>query len=277
MEKNNSFDELNNFLKDTYSQNKLKLKKRKKIVIIIINIITISCLIGAGIGIKSIIDYKKEYQENANIQNKLLSYHPILMKQDDKNEEEEVEEDKYDFSKLLSINSDTVGWLKVNNTGVDLPIVQTDNNTYYLNHNFEKKWNSLGWAFADYRNNFNNLSKNTILYGHTYKDTIIFSTLKNALKNNWQENKDNLIIEFSTVGNKMDWQIFSIYTLKKTNDYLKVDFTDQEFYNYIDLIKSRSIKDYNVDINLEDNILTLSTCYNDSNHRLVIHAKLIKD
>ena len=64
--------------------------------------------------------------------------------------------------------------------------------------------------------------------------------------------------------------------MKKTNDYLKVDFTDQEFYNYIDLIKSRSIKNYNIDVSLDDNILTLSTCYLDSNHRLVIHAKLIK-
>lgn len=58
-----------------------------------------------------------------------------------------------DFSDLLKQNPDTVGWLNVNNTTINYPIVQSGDNSYYLNHSFEKAESAVGWIFADYRSN----------------------------------------------------------------------------------------------------------------------------
>ena len=283
---NYNFDELNKFIQDNYDANKLKRKKKEKVVIILANIISIICLLIGGIGLKSIYDYKKDLEENKLLQTKLDSYYAELKKKKKEEEEKKVTEPEVeenpiiapnvDFEALINTNPETIGWLTVKNTGVNLPIVQTSNNEYYLTHNFENNWNSLGWAFADYRNNFPDLDQNTIFYGHTYKNTIIFSTLTETLKDSWLNNDDNLIIEFSTVRELLKWQIFSIYTLPKTDDYLKTAFSEQEFTDYINLIKSRSRRNFDVDISYGDKIITLSTCYIDSDHRLVIHAKLLK-
>ena len=245
-----------------------KRKKKNKYLIILVNIITIITLIGAGIGIKSINDYKDEIKKTSEYEKSLLNRKPILI------EKEEIKKDLYDFTELLKTNPDTVGWLKVNNTKVDLPIVKTTDNKFYLNHNFDKKYSTFGWVYVDYRNNLDNLSKNIIIYGHTYKNDLMFSSLKNALEKSWYENEDNLIIELKTPKDNYKYKIFSIYTTKKTDSYLKTSFTSQEFNEYINNSLSKSINNFNTEVNEIDKILTLSTCYLNSNNRLVIQAKL---
>ena len=128
----------------------------------------------------------------------------------------------------------------------------------------------------DYRNSNYELDTNTIIYGHSmsYND-LMFSTLSNVYEESWYSNPENLIISFDTLYESNRYEIFSIYKIPKTNDYLTTYFaTDEEYIEYIDLIKGRSIKDFNVEINPGDKIITLSTCSN-YNDRLVVHAKLI--
>lgn len=181
------------------------------------------------------------------------------------------------FADLLKINNETVGWLKVNNTNINYPVTRHKDNDYYLNYSFYKKKNSHGWIFMDYRNNIDALDKNTIIYGHRNNKGIMFATLKNVLDKKWYTNKSNQIITFNTLNADMKWQIFSIYTLKNTNDYLITTFTSNDTYNtFLNKIKKRSIYDFGVDVGVDDNILTLSTCYNNAEYRLVVHAKLIK-
>ncbi len=178
-----------------------------------------------------------------------------------------------DFEKLLSINNQTIGWLKVNNTNVNLPIVQTDNNEYYLNNNFYKKRNINGWAFLDYRNNYKNLNKNTIIYGH---NGTIFGSLKKTLSPTWYKNQDNQIITFNTLYKKMQFKIFAIY--ETTPDFYYIDTffnTDSEFQQLINDILKKSYYNFNVDVSSKDKILTLSTCTKGGKKRIVIHAKLI--
>ena len=102
----------------------------------------------------------------------------------------------------------------------------------------------------------------------------MFSSLKNTLEKSWYENEDNLIIELKTPKDNYKYKIFSIYTTKKTDSYLKTSFTNQEFSNYISDSLSKSIKNFNTEVNVDDKIITLSTCYLNSNNRLVIQAKL---
>lgn len=181
------------------------------------------------------------------------------------------------FDDLLKINNETVGWLKVNNTKINYPVTRHKDNEYYLNHSYYKKKNSHGWIFMDYRNNIDALDKNTIIYGHRNSKGLMFGTLKNVLEKKWYTNKNNQVITFNTLNADMKWQIFSIYTLKSTNDYLITKFTSDETYNtFLNKIKNRSIYNFGVDVGVDDNILTLSTCYNNAEYRLVVHAKLIK-
>ena len=181
------------------------------------------------------------------------------------------------FDKLKKINNETVGWLKVNNTKIDMPVTQHKDNEYYLNYSFYKKRNYHGWVFVDYRNNMKDLDRNTVIYGHRNNLGIMFGTLKNVLEKSWYTNKDNQIITFNTPYAEMKWQIISIYTIKSTNDYIQVSFpNNSSFMNFVNKIKKRSIYDFKVDVTKDDKILTLSTCYKNANNRLVVHTKLIK-
>lgn len=179
-----------------------------------------------------------------------------------------------DFNKLKRFNSDTVGFIKVMGTNINYPFVQTSDNDYYLNRSYDKTYNNAGWIFLDYRNNeFND--KNTIIYGHGRINRTMFGSLKDTLKPSWQNNEENYIIKISTEKENSIWQIFSIYKIPTTSDYLGIDFTDESFNSFLNLIKERSEFNFNTDVNINDKILTLSTCYND-NDKMVVHAKLIK-
>ena len=180
------------------------------------------------------------------------------------------------FDELLKKNDQTVGWIQINNTRVNYPIVQATDNNYYLNHDFNKKKNSMGWIYMDYRNSNKDLSANTIIYGHNINAGIMFGTLVNALYPKWYNKEQNRIITFNTPYANMKWQVFSIYKIKTTTDYLDSDFDNDEAYqNFINLIKGRSITNFGVDVNPGDKILTLSTCASNTT-KIVIHAKLIE-
>lgn len=182
------------------------------------------------------------------------------------------------FDELININDETIGWLTINNTKVNYPVVQHTDNDYYLKRDFNKNKNSYGWIYMDYRNNIYNLSNNTIIIGHNLKNGMMFGTLRYATNESWYKNPDNQIITFNTKVKNMKWKIFSIYKIPVTNDYLYANFGDlDEFQKFLDNIKSRSIYDFGVELKKEDHILTLTTCGTTSATRLVIHAVLVEE
>lgn len=182
------------------------------------------------------------------------------------------------FSTLQEINKDTIGWLTVNNTRIDYPVVQAKDNDYYLRRDYYQNKNRHGWIFMDYRNNPDELNENTIIYGHNLANQTMFGTLRYVLNSYWYKKSANQIITFNTPNENMKFQIFSIYTIPTTNDYLDITFPTTDAYQaYIDLVKGRSIYDFNIEVTTGDKILTLSTCANGNDKRLVIHAKLIKE
>ena len=180
------------------------------------------------------------------------------------------------IASLLSINPDVIGYLKVNNTNVDYPVVTADDNQYYLKKNLYQENDKNGWIFMDFRNSDKNLNDNTIIYGHNmYYSGVMFGTLHRALNASWYTNPENLVITFDTMYESMKWQIYSIYTIPKTSDYLQVSFSsDEEKDAYISMTQSRSIHDFGISVTHDDYLLTLSTCTG-NNERLVIHAKRI--
>jgi sortase B len=181
-----------------------------------------------------------------------------------------------DFGSLISENSDTVAWLEVKNTNINYPVVQASDNDYYLTHSFDKSYNEAGWVFLDFRNHLDNLLKNTIIYGHGMNNGTIFGSLKEVVTESWLTNLDNHIIRLSTPKENYTWQIFSVYTIEEENYYIKTAFKDNTDYeDFLTTLQERSIYDFQTTLDSADNILTLSSCYNDY-LRVVIHARLLK-
>ena len=169
------------------------------------------------------------------------------------------------IDKLKDINKNTISYIRIKGTKVNYPIVKYKDNDYYLKHSFDNSKNKYGWIFMDYRNDHFN-DKNTIIYGHTINNGLMFGSLKKILK-------DRTIneIEVYDNGKYVKYHIFSVYIVEPVNDYLRINFSDSEYLNFLKFIKSRSAYDYGIEVNKEDKILTLSTCYQ-KDKRLVIHA-----
>ncbi len=269
---------------------KKKLKIKWKNIILIILIITSFILLIYSL--INIINWFNDNNKSKEIINDLNE--KIIVTQDNEintitfqNEEEIKEDDPYwDFIKmslinvnlneLKNINDETVGWLKVNGTNINYPFVQANDNKYYLTHDFYKQNNGGGWVFLDYRNKKELEDKNNIIYAHGRANETMFGSLKNILSSEWINDEKNFTIQISTDNKSYLWQVFSIYKILNTNDYIKIDFNDDEdFLNFINKLKNRSNFDFKTTVNKNDRILTLSTCYNNY-QKVVLHAKLIK-
>ena len=181
-----------------------------------------------------------------------------------------------DFTNLLNRNSDTVGWIVVNGTYINYPVVQANDNNYYLDHDFNKYKTNVGWIFGDYRSNFENYGKNTIIYGHNLINKTMFGSLPRVLKKNWYSKEYNHYVKTATPNSKAVWQVFSVYEIEPVTDYLRTGFsTDSDYENWVNTMKKRSVYDFKVDVGAEDKVLTLSTCNDIGNKRVVLQAKLI--
>ena len=142
------------------------------------------------------------------------------------------------FDDLLKINNETKGWIQVNGTNINYPFVQTSNNDYYLTHSYDKSYNQAGWVFMDYRNDTVNYDKNTILYAHGMNNKTMFGSLRNILSSSWYNNTNNHIIKLSTPTENTLWQVFSVYHIETTNDYIQTEFTsDEEYQTFLDMLR----------------------------------------
>lgn len=242
-------------------------RMKKKILITII--ICTFAIIMLYSGFKIIVWLKENGQNGEIIEHISKS---IIINEDVYNK------DKYkiDFESLKLINKDTIAWIKVNGTNIEFPVVKTTNNDYYMSHSFDKSYNSAGWAFMDYRNKFDGSDKNMVIYGHNRRDGSIFGTLKNVIKEEWYNNKENYIMPFITEIEKAEYQVFSVYTIEQEDYYITTSFKDDKQYiDFLTKIKSRSKYDFGIDVTSNDNIITLSTCADNNKYRVVLHAKKI--
>ena len=273
------------------------MKKRKRIKIKWINLLLlITIIICASKFLSSSIQIIKWSIDNKNTDsqtNKITEITKIKEIEDNENTEivnNEIVIDKNapywnfikmnmidaDFNELKKINKDVKGWIEVNGTTINYPYVQTNNNDFYLNHTFDKTSNGAGWIFLDYRNDINFEDKNTIIYGHGRSNSSMFGSLKNITKSSWFNNTNNYVIKIATEKSNTLWEVFSVYHIPTTSDYLQISFnSDEEFLDFANKLKERSYHKFNTSIFKTDKIITLSTCFNDD-EKVVMHARLIK-
>ena len=219
---------------------------------------------------------QKERKQKTSTKKTTSIVNPPRDKQDSTWNYEDTPFIEVDFSSLQNRNKDIIGWLEVTDTKVDYPVVQTNNNDYYLNHSFDHTSNSSGWIYGDYRNDFNLLNQNNIIYGHGRLDGTKFGSLRELLNEDWFKEPSHHIIQLSTLTYNSIWQIVSVYTIPKESYYLTTHFNSKTFESFLDTIQTRSKIIFPTSLNTKDKILTLSTCQNDYGERLVVHSKLIK-
>ena len=242
----------------------MKKEKLKKILLSgAIYMILFCTLIYSG---NKIYNWQKENKHSSDIKSKIDNVALI----------ENNGEYSVNFESLSEQNSETVAWLKVNNTNIQYPIVKAQNNEFYLNHSFDKSDNTAGWIFADYKNKFDGTDKNIVIYGHNRKDKSMFGTLTDILNPEWYNNTENMDIFFDMPNQNCIYKVFSIYRIEKESYYIQTNFSsDAEFDQFLETLKKRSIKNFETEVSKDDSILTLSTCDANDNYRVVLHAKKI--
>lgn len=277
---------------DEVSIKQIKRKKRSKIIDRILLVIIFVLLIVFSYSTYKIVLWQQDNNANRKQQEEASNAANVVEVSDSpKAKKVNKAKNKFDpywdyidypfvnvnFDKLIAINSDTVAWVNMRESYINYPVVQTNDNSFYLNHDYYKDYNDAGWVFMDYRNDANFSDKNTIIYAHSRVDGSMFHTLRNSVKKSWYSDSNNRTIRISTPKQNSLWLVFSAYTKKAETYYLQTDFvTDQDFEKWINKIKNRSKFDYDTEVNKDDKILTLSSCYTADGIRVAVHAKLIK-
>lgn len=238
------------------------------------NIRRITCLLVFAISISYISYYIYNSMGNKNLYNQL-----------NRSLNENIETfygiSKIDVTLLKRKNPDTVGWISIPGSTVNYPVVQGEDNEFYLNNNFYKKPSNFGSIYLDTKIDPAKIGtrySNTVIYGHNMYDGQMFSFLLNYIQNDENQKYFDDNSEFMTLFDKKiyKWQIFSAYKTDRNFDYLQSDFKDSNDYEgfLIRLVKNSTYKN-NIQVGKEDAIITLSTCYTSIYYdRIAIHAKL---
>lgn len=170
-----------------------------------------------------------------------------------------------DFDVLTAQNNDTAGWLYIPGTKINYPVVQADDNEYYLSRSFKHKKASCGTIFMDYQNNLNPLDRNTIVFGHNMGSTssLMFSQLTRFKKRSYWEKHQTL--QFDTPYRSGTWQILAVChldvgTLEQFN-FLQQDFiSDDAFLSFVQSLKECALFETDVYAPPDGRLLTLVTC-----------------
>ena len=184
------------------------------------------------------------------------------------------------FSELADINDEFVGWIKIEGTQIDYPVLKAKDNSFYLDKNIYKEYSKYGSIFMDMSNSIEPRSSNLIMYGHHMKDGKMFGDLMNYIDEDFYS--EHKYIEFNTISDIAKYEIISVFKTSvygsMSNEfpyYSYMDFGDEEgFISYIGEIKKLGLYDIETDAKFGDSLITLSTCeYTLENGRLVIVAR----
>ncbi len=195
-----------------------------------------------------------------------------------------------DLIKAYSANNDVVGWLYIPNTNINTPIVQTEDNNYYLRNNFYGSNTKYGTAYADYRCKKTTLSTNTVIYGHNMPSGTHFYDVHRYEDIEWY--KQHPVINYTTLNGNYTFLVYTaFYTTGKVKfnggyffNYIYPNMGQSSMKGYIEQVKQRAIYTTGIDLKPSDKIITLSTCTHsldsacgtDIDGRLVVVGRLIR-
>lgn len=188
-----------------------------------------------------------------------------------------------EYASLVETNNDLVGWIHIDDTYIDYPVMQAKDNDYYLSHNFDGKKDANGCIFADANCSIYPRSKNIILYGHHMKSGKMFAHLEKYNEYEFYVNHKTFI--FDTIYEHSQYEIVCVFrdyvhtsddTDFKYYEFVNVN-SETEFDSYVSEMKEKALYETGVTAEYNDDILMLSTCdYAQKNGRFVVMAKKIK-
>lgn len=252
-----------------------KHKKLKTFFIILLVIVFIIC-------ISYIVFHFYNKQKNKNLYNEL--YEGI--KQDQTTEELKQVNNEFieKVKELQQENEDVKGWIRIADTNINYPLLQTTNNDYYLTHNYKKEYSSYGSIFINSNSNIKNNNSNVIIYGHDMKDGQMFKDLLQYEDKEFYEQYP--IIKITTEETEKEYQIIVVFKSRVFYQDEKNVFRFYQYYNfenenkyneYINNCKKLQLYDTEKTANYGEQLITLITCeYSQENGRMVIVAKEIK-
>lgn len=181
------------------------------------------------------------------------------------------------INQYLNENDDTVGYIKIDDTIIDYPVVYSGDNDFYLKNDFNKRPSYLGAVFLDFRCDVYDMqsTRNVILYGHNNQDGTMFNGLVHYFGEDFFN--EHRIITFDTVAGEMQWEVFAVFETHIDFYYINTVFeTDREWISFINYCQSLSVHQTDTVLQKDDIVLTLSTCAVEKDYRNVVMAKLIK-
>lgn len=254
-----------------------KAKKRSDIIRRIILVISVGVFIFAAYNLINIfLAYHKADVIYDNIQQDVLdedSHTKVVIGED----EQEVEIPfTYNHQALLNINSQGIGYIYIPSIDCRLPMVQGDDNDYYLTHTFNKEYSANGCLFEDYRINGGLSSSQIIIYGHNMRNGAMFGKLKNYQDYSFWNNSGNDVLYIYTGNVIKEYKIFSCYISEAISDTYTFNFpTLESMRDYAVNMKAKSMYDTGVDVSTATQVITLSTCTNDGEQRFIVHGMYV--
>ena len=242
----------------------------KKIILILLTL----CFLGLGIfSVKKYFDIMQEQSQEQEIHQELIDISNVP-----DNPEQQQEGFKVNFEELFSINPNIVGWIQIEGTNINYPIVQGKDNTYYLKHNIYNKYASAGAIYMDATANKDFTSLNTFIYGHYTPSGVMFGELGKFMNQKYYDEHHNIYLY--TPNQNYILEVFSVHIDNASSPSYQMNFATNEAYeNYINLMFEKSLISTDVQIDCaNDRIVTLYSCYRGTNHknqdRIYINCKL---
>lgn len=266
---------------------KEKIRKFLFVVFLIIFIISMIYIVSYLYTMKKDEKDLNELQSMMNIETKEVSTKPIEATENENIEEKNQDVNKNiikleNFKKLQSENSNIVAWLEIENSSINYPVLQGNDNDYYLYKNYKGEYSRNGSIFLDYRYDFEEDNQNFFVYGHNNNDQMMFNELINYQNEEYFKSHKNITL--ITNQDVEDYEIIAVFKSEIFNKditnvfkyYNYMDFeTEEKFNEYINNCKQKSLYKTEMTPEYGDKILTLSTCeYSKPNGRFVVVAHL---
>ena len=241
------------------SSSKNKKKTVRNIFILSFTILFISLIFSSYMVFNGMSQYKSGTSTYENIQK-------IAVKEDSSSKENRI-----DFDTLEQINTDIVGWLTLNGTVVDYPVVKGTDNDYYLHHLYTGEYNSLGTLFVDFRNSYPFDDKITTIYGHSMLNGSMFFILERYKRQDFYEEHKQFFYE--TKDKNYILEPFAGKVMDAKIPFLQFNFdSDEEFMEYIDEYVRTSTFKSDVTVNKDDKVVMMIKCsadYEDARYVLL--------
>ena len=249
---------------------------KKKNIVIVFTVADVILLIIFIVGISYITQYYNAANNNKQIYNDIATNSA-----DTEITTNEVTENVQKVISLKQENQDVIGWIQIDNTDINYPILQSSDDEYYLMHNYKKEKSKYGSIFIKSNCNILDPKSNVIIYGHNMNDTQMFNQLLNYKNKDYYN--EHPIIKLATEQGECQYEIVSVFKSRvfyqdETNVFRYYNYTtfdDEKTYStYIENCKKIQLYDTGVSAEYGEQLITLITCeYSQENGRMVVVAK----